>query len=459
LRVLNERELLENAVSADDRLARGKALAILAAGVDAVDPATAVKTFVHLEDGVLKVGSLVFDLSKTGRVFVVGAGKASGLMAEAVEEMLNDRIEQGLVNVLAGTEGRIRTRRTRMNGAGHPIPDEAGCRGARAILEIARSTREGDLLLCLISGGGSALMPLPVEGVTLADKQLLTNQLLKSGANIEEVNAVRKHVSQVKGGQLSKAAFPATVVSLILSDVVGDPLRSIASGPTSPDPTTFQDAVEILTRYGVWQRTPASVRAYLERGTRGEVPETPKPGDPVLSRTHNVIVGNNRLAAEAALKEARRQGLNTLFLSSLVEGEARHVGSVYAGIAREIVASGHPIARPAAVIAGGETTVTVTGSGRGGRNQELVLAASLKIRGVSGVVIASMGTDGLDGPTNAAGAIVNGQTVGRARKAGLDPLTALAENDSYAFFKGLGDLLFTGPTMTNVNDLAVIVAL
>jgi len=451
--------LLQNAVNRNDRLARSRALAILAAGIDAVDPVTAVKTFVHVKGAILKIGSLSFDLGKVGRVFVVGAGKASGLMAQAVEEILGERIERGFVNVLAETAKRFQTKRVAVNGAGHPLPDDAGCEGAKAILELARSAREGDLVLCLISGGGSALMPLPVDGVTLGDKQLLTAQLLKSGASIEELNAVRKHISQVKGGQLSRAAFPATVVSLIMSDVVGDPLGSIASGPTAADPTSFQDAVDVLRRYGVWERAPTSVKAYLERGLRGEVPETPKPGEPVLSRTHNVIVGNNRLAAEAASMEARRQGLNTVLLSSLVEGEARQVGTVYAGIAREIVASDHPTLRPAAIVIGGETTVTVTGSGRGGRNQELALAASLKIRDSSGVVIASLGTDGLDGPTDAAGAIVDGQTFNRACKAGLDPLRALAENDSYTFFKALGDLVFTGPTMTNVNDLAAVVAL
>ncbi|MEM2904963.1 MAG: glycerate kinase [Candidatus Bathyarchaeia archaeon] len=457
--MLNQHALLANAVNEADRSAREKALAILAAGINAVDPSVAVRTFVHVEDENLKVGSLSFNLTKIRRILVVGAGKASGLMAQAVEEILGDRVEGGLINVLHGTVSSFRTKRIKMNGAGHPLPDEAGREGARAILEIARSAGGGDLLLCLISGGGSALMPLPVEGVPLADKQALTTQLLKCGANIEEVNAVRKHISQLKGGQLARAAFPATVVSLILSDVVGDPLGSIASGPTSPDPTTFQDAVEVLRRYGVWGKAPSSIRAYLERGLRGEAPETPKPGDPFLSRVHNVIIGNNRLAAEAALMEARRHGLNGLLLSSLVEGEARHVGSVYAGIACEVAASGHPVSRPAAIVAGGETTVTVTGSGRGGRNQEVALAAALKIRGSSGVVVASLGTDGLDGPTDAAGALVDGQTVDRAREARLDPLRALAENDSYTFFKALGDLVFTGPTMTNVNDLAVMVVL
>ncbi|HID90896.1 TPA: glycerate kinase, partial [Candidatus Bathyarchaeota archaeon] len=337
------------------------------------------------------------------------------------------------------------------------IPDEDGVRGAEGIIRLASEAAEGDLVICLISGGGSALMPLPAAGIALRDVRRLTAALLRSGATINEVNAVRKHVSRLKGGQLARAAYPATLISLILSDVVGDPLDVIASGPTAPDTTTFDDAIRVLKAYGLWRDAPEPVRERLESGSRGEIPETPKPGDAIFDRTHNIVVGNNRLASLAACREARRRGFNALLLSSLIEGEARHIGTAYSGIVREILTSGNPVRRPAVVVAGGETTVTVKGRGKGGRNQELVLSASLGIEGLRGVAIASIGTDGVDGPTDAAGAIADGQTAVRARKRGLDARSFLADNDSYGFFTRLGDLILTGPTGTNVNDITVMV--
>ena len=301
-------------------------------------------------------------------------------------------------------------------------------------------------------------MPLPATGITLQDKKELTDALLKCGARIDEINAVRKHISELKGGQLAKAAYPATLVSLILSDVVGDPLDTIASGPTAPDTTTFNDAISILKKYNLWKNsTPKTIRRRLETGLRGEISETPKPGDKVFDQTLNVIVGNNRTAALAACRKAKGLGFNSLLLSSMVEGEARHVGTAYAGIMKEIVDSNNPIPKPAVMIAGGETTVTVTGQGKGGRNQELVLSASLKIEGLKGVAIASIGTDGIDGPTDAAGAIADGQTFVRAHEKKLDPKQFLMNNDSYGFFSKLSDLIFTGPTDTDVNDLTVMV--
>ncbi|MBS7609560.1 glycerate kinase [Candidatus Bathyarchaeota archaeon] len=460
MEILNKASILDNAASDKEREARRIALEVLKAGVEAVDPRLAVNSFVKRHGNVLKIGSLTLDLKAFDRILVVGGGKASGAMAEALEGILSDHISSGLVNVLRGTASDFRTQRIAFNEAGHPIPDKDGLEGSRKILELMRGLDDRTLVFCLISGGGSALMPLPATGISLEDKQSLTQILVnRTPATIKEVNAVRKHISAIKGGQLARAAYPATVVSLILSDIVGDPLDSIASGPTVPDTSTFRDAKEVLDRYGVWTSTPDSIKRRIEAGLRGEIPETPKPGDRIFQRVHNIIIGNNRLAAEAACRKAEGLGCRTLLLSSLIQGEARHVGTVYAGIMAEVLISGKPVERPAVIVAGGETTVTVTGSGKGGRNQELVLGASLALQGLKGVAIASIGTDGLDGPTDAAGAIADGYTIERARGMGLDPMEFLRNNDSYSFFLALKDLIFTGPTKTNVNDLAVLVIL
>jgi len=457
VQIKNFSELLGNVVLNEDRGARRAILTILEAALYSVDPRMAISNHVRRINNLLLIGNMTFDLDGFERIFVVGGGKAGGAMAEALEEIVGDRLTEGLVNVLRGTKSSFQTRKILLNEAGHPIPDEDGVEGARKIIQLADMAKEKDLVICLISGGGSALMPLPAAGITLQDKQELTESLLKCGATIDEINAVRKHVSGLKGGQLAKAAHPATLVSLILSDVVGDPLDTIASGPTAPDTTTFNDAISVLKKYNLWKNmVPKTVTKWLEAGLRGKIPETPKPGDEVFDKTHNVIVGNNRTAALAACQEAKELGFNSLLLSSMVEGEARHVGTTYAGIMKEILDSNNPVPKPAVVIAGGETTVTVTGCGKGGRNQELVLSASLKIEGLRGVAIASIGTDGVDGPTDAAGAIADGQTIIRARDKRLDPKEFLMNNDSYHFFSKLGDLIFTGPTGTNVNDLTVM---
>lgn len=319
-------------------------------------------------------------------------------------------------------------------------------------MEIATKAEADDLILCLISGGASALTPAPVAPVTLADKQRTTALLLRSGADIHEMNTVRKHLSDFKGGQLARVAAPATVISLILSDVIGDDLDVIGSGPTVPDPSTFADAVQVLKRRGLLGKVPARVRRRLEEGAA----ETPKPGDPVFRKVRNTIVGSNRLAISAAAERARALGYHVSILSSVIEGETRDVGGVHAAIAKEILATGHPVRRPACVISGGETTVTLRGNGKGGRNQEFVLAAAAAIRDLPGVVILSAGTDGTDGPTDAAGAIATGQTLERATALGMDWRSYLAANDSYRFFDALGDLIKTGPTQTNVMDVRLV---
>jgi hydroxypyruvate reductase len=375
-------------------------------------------------------------------------------MAAAVEGILGERVTRGVVVTKYGH--RHATRTIRVHEAGHPVPDAAGLAGAEAILDQVRALAAQDLVLFLISGGGSALSPAPVPGVTLAEKQALTKALLACGADIREMNTIRKHLSRLKGGQLARAAQPARVLSLILSDIVGDPLDAIASGPTAPDPTTYQDALGILDRYRLRGEVPASIRARLEAGARGEVPETPKPDDPLFARVTSVIVGSNIQALEAARAEAGRVGLAPMILSSSIEGETRDVARVHAAIAREIRSTGNPLPPPACVISGGETTVTLRGSGTGGRSQEFALAAALDIAGLSRVVILAGGTDGTDGPTDAAGAIVDGETCARAAALGLDPRAALQANDSYPFFRALGDLLVTGPTNTNVMDVRLV---
>lgn len=457
MKLVNEK-LLKNAISDEDRRARKSSLQILRAALNAADPQKAIKNHVHRIDNILNVDNLTFDLDKFQQVFVVGGGKASGAMAGILEEILGDKLIGGFINVSRGTKSSFKTRKILLNEAGHPIPDEAGVEGARKIVQVVDKAKKGDLVICLISGGGSALIPLPAAGITLQDKQKLTEALLKCGATIDEINAVRKHISEVKGGQLAKSAYPATLVSLILSDVVEDPLDTIASGLTAPDKTTFNDAILTLRKYDLWEGlTPETVRKRLEAGLRGEIPETPKPGDKAFDKTHNVIVGRNRYAALAACRKAESLGFNSLLLSSMVEGEARHVGTAYVGIMKEILHSNNPIPKPAVVVAGGETTVTVTGSGKGGRNQELVLSASLKINGFNGVAIASINTDGIDGPTDAAGAIADGQTMGRAEEKKMNPKEFLMNNDSFHFFLKLDDLICTGPTGTNVGDLTVMV--
>jgi glycerate-2-kinase len=327
------------------------------------------------------------------------------------------------------------------------------------MLRIAEEADEDDLVICLISGGGSSLMPLPRGKISIGDKRKLTDALLKSGATINEINTVRKHISDFKGGWLAKKAYPATILNLILSDVVGDPLDFIASGPTVPDSTTFNDAVRVLEKYHLWSTTPPLIRRVLTDGQKGLIPETPKAGDEAFKKTHNVIVGNNRSASLAACECLRKASLNTLLLTATMEGEAREAGIIFATIAREVSASGNPARKPAGIVAGGETTVTVTGKGLGGRNQEIPLAASPNLSGLDGVVIASLTTDGVDGPTDAAGAIADGKTLTRAAESGLTAERFLLENDSYRFFAKLGDLMFTGPTGTNVNDVSVIIVL
>jgi hydroxypyruvate reductase len=412
------------------------------AALAAVEPAAAVRWHVRREGDVLLIADRRYDLSDYERVFVGGGGKAAVSMAAAIAEILGERLTEGVV-VTKYEHARGRSiPGIQVIEAGHPVPDENSVHGAQAVADLVGRATERDLVICLISGGGSALLTLPVPGLTLADLQSLTDALLRCGATINEVNTVRKHCSGIKGGNLARLTAPAQMITLVLSDVVGDPLDVIASGPTVPDTTTAADAREVLARYGI----PAAL----------PLQETLKPGDAVFDKVQNVVVGSNRLAALAAVEKARELGFDALLLSTYVEGESRDVGRVAAALAKGIRAHGDPLSPPACLVWGGETTVTVRGEGLGGRNQELALAAALTLDGWPSVLVMALATDGNDGPTDAAGAIVTGETLVHARELGLDARTALEANDGYHFFDELGDLIRTGPTGTNVNDLLFV---
>lgn len=427
------------------------------AALAAVEPGAAVRRHVRREGNRLLIGGQTYDLEAAERAWVVGGGKAAAPMAAALVPLLGEHLAGGLVVTRYGYAGpEVNTGPIEVAEAGHPLPDEAGVAATRRLADLLRQASERDLVLAVLSGGASALLTLPAGGLSLDDLVGTTELLLRSGATIGELNAVRKHLSQIKGGGLARLAAPAPVAALVLSDVVGDPLDVIASGPTSPDAATFADAWAVVERYGLATRLPRAVADHLRAGLEGRLAESHKPGAALFERVLNVIVGSNRLAAEAAVEAARGAGFNALLLSTFVEGEAREVGRVAAALAREVVAHGRPVAPPACLVWGGETTVTVRGQGKGGRNQELALAAALGLEGLPGVVLLALGTDGTDGPTDAAGAVAGGQTIARARALGLDPRAYLADNDAYPFFDALEDLLRTGPTGTNVNDLLFI---
>jgi len=430
---------------------RQHALRIFNAAVEAVDPEKAVLRHLKKRENALWIDEQRLDLADYDRILVVGAGKADAPMARAVEKVLGEDITGGSIVVKDGHG--LPLNRITVHEAGHPVPDGRGVQGAEAILDTVRDAGERDLVICLLSGGGSALLVSPVEGVDLEDKQGVTRLLLSCGATIHEINAVRKHLSRVKGGRLAGLAHPATVVSLILSDVVGDDLDVIASGPTVPDRSTFGQAVDVLKGYKVWAQVPDAAKRHLKMGLAGDIEDTPKPGDPAFEKDCLALVGTNLQALKAAGEEAKALGYPSLILSSMIQGEAREVAKAFSAVPKEIIRSGLPVAAPACILCGGETTVTIKGAGKGGRNQEFALAAAFDIDGIDGVVALSGGSDGTDGPTDAAGAVADGATLTRARKLGLDPKAHLEENNAYPFFKELGDLIITGPTRTNVMDI------
>jgi glycerate 2-kinase len=479
-------------------LHREDIISVLNAAIRAVDPREAVRSHVALSGDELCIGERAYRPSEIDRVFVIGGGKAGTPMAAAIYEILGMRIAAGIVNVKYGHTaggGGWRLRFERRSGAdieastqenvdhndfggaplplradtgpiaiveaGHPVPDAAGLAGARRIAALLDQLTERDLVIVLLSGGGSALLPLPADAITLADYQALTGLLLRCGADITEINVVRKHCSQLQGGQLARLAAPAQVATLILSDVVGTPLDAIASGPTVPDRSSFADAWAILARYDIAEQAPFAVREHLRRGRAGLLPDTPKPGDPLFERVNNVVIGDNASAGRAAVAEAKRLGFTAALLTTFLQGEAREVGRAVAGLAQGIACGQSDFAPPVCLALGGETTVTIRGRGTGGRNQELALATAIALEGYPlppgiEVAVVSLGTDGSDGPTDAAGGIATGDSGARARALGLDARAALDANDSYHLLGALGDLIVTGPTQTNVNDLVAV---
>jgi glycerate 2-kinase len=438
---------------------KNMAKAIFSKAVAAVDPSQRLKETIRVEKDRLSIKTegnteRVFHLATFKKIFLIGTGKASASMAQAIEKIFGDRISQGVILTKYGHI--LPLERTEIIEAGHPIPDQKGFEGAQKIQSILKESGPEDLVIFLLSGGGSALSPLPVGGIMLEEKQQVTQLLLDCGADIKEINTIRKHISQIKGGWLARWAYPSTVIGFILSDVVGDQLDVIGSGPTVPDISTFNEAWDILEKYGLIKKVPRSIQKHLLLGKEGKVEETPKPGDATFEKVLNILIGSNILALHGAENEASSYGLNTLILSSSIVGDTREAARFHLAIAKEVMSSGNPLPRPACIISGGETTVTVKGNGLGGRNQEFALAGALEMNGLEKVVLLSGGTDGTDGPTDASGAVADYTTVSRARSMGLDPKAYLENNDAYPFFQRLGDLLITGPTHTNVMDVRIL---
>lgn len=442
---------------------------ILAASIDAVNPAKLVQDTIHRTGNTLFIKDQTYNLKAFGHIYLVGAGKAGFSMAEAATQALGKYLSEGIVLVknlpeenptvtsVSPNEQKLAGKITIIK-AGHPLPNRQSIEGSQRIFDLLSSATNKDLVICIISGGGSALMSLPANEISLADMQNLTRKLLASGATIKEINTIRKHLDFVKGGRLTQAASPATVVTLILSDVIGDPLDMIASGPTVPDPTTFQDVHDIINKYKLSTFLPASIYSYLEKGIVGSVSETPKPGDPIFEHTETFVIGNLYKAATASLEKARQEGFNTLLLTAFLSGEARYAGQFLAAILTQISRKNEPLSRPACLIAGGETTVTIHGNGLGGRNLELALGAVETLADLPDVALISFATDGDDGPTQAAGGIVTGSTFKRAMQHQIHPADFLDRNDSYHFFNKLNSLVVTGPTGTNINDLVFLFA-
>ena len=432
---------------------------IFNAALEAVDARQAVLRAIVRAGTTLSLGTRRYDLAAYDRILVVGAGKATARMAQAAEEVLGDALAGGIIIVKQGHTGPLT--RVRQVEASHPIPDDAGEGGTKAIMELLQDADDRTLVLCLLSGGGSALLVAPAQGVTLADKQTVTDLLLRAGADIGELNAVRKHLSAVKGGRLARIAHPATVITLMLSDVIGDRLDVIASGPTVPDPTTFGDALSVLEKYGLRDKVPRGVVGLFDEGLAGRLPETPKEGDPCFQSGHTVIVGSLLRALVAGRERAERLGYGTEIITAELRGEARDAARFLAEKAMRVRDGLKPSERRC-LLSGGETTVRVIGGGRGGRNQELSLAFALAIEGTPDILLLSAGTDGTDGPTDAAGAVVDGGTARAARKAGIDPVRHLAYNDSYTLFARLDaatgehSQVTTGPTGTNVMDMQIM---
>lgn len=432
---------------------------IVNTAIAAADPCLAVKKFIQVTNSKICIGNLEFKQDDYKRVFIISFGKAAIPMAKAASEVLCDHITGGIVITKhINRFFELDNIKYKIYQGGHPVTNETSLEGTESVLNLVNDLDMNDLVICLVSGGGSALLSIPRKGIQLNDLQITIRILLECGASIDEINTIRKHLDLVKGGGLAKIIQPAKVISLILSDVVGSPLDIIASGPTAPDPSCFVDAIKVIEKYNIQKKIPITTMQFLQSGQLGLVSETVKPGNPIFLNVHNFIIGDNRRSALAGLDAARKRGFNSLLLSTNIQGEARMVGRLMGGILKEICNTGNPVPRPACIIAGGETTVTVSGNGLGGRNLETALGAVYEMAGLKDVYFLSLASDGEDGPTDAAGAIVTGETYEKSQKLGLDFDQFLTKNDSYHFFKETGGLLKSGPTGTNVNDLIFLFA-
>lgn len=426
---------------------------IIKASLDAANPKLAIKEnlFFDKTNRKIKVKDKEFEVN--GNVYLLAVGKASFPMVEGVLEILDGLIKKGYIVVPYGYKHENKIEKNiEILYSSHPIPDKNGEKAAKIILDFVKSLKEEDILIFLLSGGGSALLPLPKDGITLEDKMETTKLLLSCSARIQEINAVRKHLSKIKGGQLAENC-KGQIITLVVSDVLGNPLDSIASGPTVPDPTTYKDVYNILKKYSIWEKIPERVKDLIHKGINGEIPDTPKMIDP---KHFTTIILSNRTCIEKAIQKAKDLRYNPLLITGFLEGEAKEVAKVIAGIVKEIKFSKNPISPPCALILGGETTVTIKGGGLGGRNQELALSFAIEVQGIDNILLISFATDGRDGPTDSAGAFADGHTIKRAELLKLDPIDYLLNNDSYHFFEKLGDLIKTGPTHTNVNDLTIV---
>lgn len=444
--ITNFKQLARNNVRSD-------LLRMVEEGIQAALPENALRNHIKLEANHLRFDGHDMDLKKVRRLIIIGFGKASFNMAKVLEDVLGDKIDEGAI--IYPFKPKEKLERIEVLDGTHPIPTELNIRSTERLLKLVEDLTEEDLVLALISGGGSALLTKPPKGITIEEKGTTSKLLMQAGADIKELNTVRKHLSLVKGGQLVRAIWPARLISLIISDVVGDRLDTIASGPTVPDNTTYEEAYAVLKRRGVVDKVPKTVLEHIKAGMNGLRPETPKPGDGIFSKTLNLIVASNINSLKAVKRAATSLGYRTLILSSMVEGEAREVGKVIASILRTVIERGEPSPPPSCIIMGGETTVKVSGNGIGGRNQELALSVALGIEGLRNAAFISIGSDGIDGVSKAAGAIADGETIERAKRLGLNPEEFLMRNDSHNFFLKLHDAIFTGPTGTNVNDFMV----
>lgn len=457
MKIKNKEEIIENAVTDKHKMARRTMLDLVENALNAVHPRNLLVNKILVEQDYIKIAGVKIDKNKIKAIHVVGGGKGSGYLAEVLEEKLGEYINSGVIVVLSGTAKYFKTRKIKIVEAAHPIPDEKCIRAAENVVKTVKQAGKKDLIICLLTGGASSLLTYPVNEIPLKDIQETHKVLLASGANIIEMNAIKKHLSFLAGGRLAQHAYPRKVLSLIISDVVGDRIDTISAGPTAPDQTTFKDCINIIKKYDLRNKLPTSVIDYLNKGFKGLVSETPKETDPVFKNVRNIIIGSNRIALKTIISQAKNIGLNPLLLTSRVEGEAEHLGVFLTAIAKEITETNKPVKKPALIICGGESTVTLKSNpGVGGRNQTVSLSALIKINDSKNITICCIGTDGVDGNSKAAGAIADSDILKKSLEKGLDPLTYLSNFDSNTFFSKTGGEIITGPTGTNVNDIYMV---